>query len=68
MTEANKYETLMGLDGYVGALAPAEICHEILREIENELDLSYFYLTNEAFFALLPELEVNHLLKIEKLI
>ena len=38
-----------------------------MRDIENELDLSYYYLTNDAFIAFLPELEVNHLLKIERL-
>jgi hypothetical protein len=63
MSEANKYESLMGIDGGE-QLAPPEVCHQVLEEIENELDLSYFYLTNDALMALLPELEVNHLLKI----
>lgn len=54
----------MGIGG-IDELSPPEVCHQILSEIENELDLSYFYLTNDAFFSLLPELEVNHLLKIE---
>lgn len=39
----------------------------MLSEIEQTLDLSYFYLNNSAFIALLPVLEVNHLLKIETL-
>jgi hypothetical protein len=39
----------------------------VLSEIEQTLDLSYFYLNNSAFIALLPVLEVNHLLKIETL-
>ncbi len=46
---------------------PADVCHQVLSEIENELDLSYYYLNNAAFIALLPVLEVNHLLKIETL-
>ena len=66
MTEANKYEGLMGIDGNE-QLAPTEVCHQVLNEIENELDLSYYYLTNDAFIAILPELEVNHLLKIQRL-
>lgn len=36
-------------------------------EIENELDLSYYYLSNDAFCTLLPVLETNHLLKINTL-
>lgn len=46
---------------------PSDVCHEVLQEIENEVDLSYYYLNNAAFIALLPVLEVNHLLKIETL-
>ena len=39
----------------------------MLSEIENEVDFSYYYLTNDAFIAVLPVLEVNHLLKIHTL-
>lgn len=39
----------------------------MLKEIEFEVDLSYYYLNNDAFMALLPTIEVNDLLKIESL-
>jgi hypothetical protein len=55
----------MGIDNTDNQSAPANICHTVLEEIENELDLSYYYLNNDAFMNLLPVLETNHLLKIE---
>ena len=66
MTEADKYESLMGIES-TDQPAPADVCHQVLDEIENEVDLSYYYLTNDAFIAVLPVLEVNHLLKISRL-
>ena len=39
----------------------------MLKEIEFEVDLSYYYLNTDAFMALLPTIEVNDLLKIESL-
>ncbi len=66
MNEGQRYEALMGIDN-TELPGPANIVHQVLQDIENEIDLSYFYLNNDAFMAILPVLEVNHLLKIETL-
>jgi len=66
MNEGQRYEALMGIDNKEQLSSP-EIVHKTKTEIENEVDLSYYYLNNDAFMAVLPVLEVNHLLKIESL-
>ena len=43
------------------------VAHQVTKEIENEMDLSYFYLNNEAFINLLAPLEVQDLLRIKTL-
>ena len=37
---------------------------DVAKEILNEVDLSYYYLTNDAFFNVLPVIEVNYFLSI----
>jgi hypothetical protein len=46
---------------------PVAVAHQVTKEIENEMDLSYFYLNNEAFINLLAPLEVQDLLRIKTL-
>ena len=65
-TESSRHETILGIDAAATESAP-ELKSEVEQEILNELDLSYFYLTNDAFCTLLPVLENNHFTKIEKL-
>jgi predicted class III extradiol MEMO1 family dioxygenase len=36
----------------------------VAKEVLNEVDLSYHYLTNDAFFNVLPVIEVNYFLSI----
>jgi len=36
----------------------------VAKEVLNEVDLSYYYLTNDAFFNVLPVIEVNYFLSI----
>lgn len=40
---------------------------DVAKEILNEVDLSYYYLTNDAFFNVLPVIEVNYFLTIQTL-
>ena len=39
----------------------------VAKEVLNEVDLSYHYLTNDAFFNVLPVIEVNYFLSIQML-
>ena len=38
------------------------------QETMNTVDLGYYYLTNDAFSTVLPELEIHHFVTMEKLI
>lgn len=48
MNEGQKFEALKGID-VTEKPGPSEIAHKVTKEIENEMDLSYFYLNNAAF-------------------
>ena len=37
---------------------------DVAKEVMNEVDMSYYYLTNDAFFNVLPVIEVNYFLSI----
>ena len=66
MNEGQKFEALKGIDVNEKP-GPVVVAHQVTKEIENEIDLSYFYLNNEAFINLLAPLEVNDLLRIKTL-
>ena len=40
---------------------------DVAKEVLNEVDMSYYYLTNDAFFNVLPVIEVNYFLTIQTL-
>ena len=45
-----------------------EVQQKVADEIAHTVDLAYYYLTTDAFAALLPELEIHYFCGMEKLI
>ena len=52
MNEAQRYEALHGIETNQ-PLSETHVVHSVRDEIQNEIDLSYYYLNNDAFMAVL---------------
>jgi hypothetical protein len=77
VAESKKSEAMMGLDeedlareAEIKILAEAirtereMLKSDVKKEIEFTVDMAYYYLSNDAFYAVLPVLEVNFFLTI----
>ena len=82
MSAQSRQQAIMGIDpeepmgdpDELAKLPPKEqetianVANEVKQETMHTVDLGFYYLTDAAFANVLPELEINHFSKMEKLI
>ena len=82
MSEQSRQQAIMGVDpdepfgdpNYIAKLPPAEkerietIKSQVEQETKYTVDLAYYYLTNDAFAAVVVELEIAHFSKMNRLV